>query len=540
MKRLLFFLLLSVSLYAHGEITYNFDTSFNRPTEEKLFASKLAYFYNPSLVDKNNALHRFQDGRTVYFCKGLRVNEYEYDRKWNISRGYPNLWYVCLDYPEEGMFYGIVMTGSNKSIKDHYLILSGIMIQNNGEIIETAGRTPKEWKKEGVTKPAGKYEYFSNNRYFFSDPIESDVIMTLSFSPGGILQQTYEKKYTKYAHQELAGESTYKTKQGKYKTNTQLTGGWYFDIHGIKKYNGKWNMGKDGILHLPNNGKCTISTTTNLNTERIIEDWKDEAALRFMEFKMEPYNRQYLAQCRADYPNHTVRKEKENLTSFLKENAIISPDVSYKVIGIGKNDLIIRAPGNEKWPIYFDFQKKIDWSTKLHTEDLRTAYNLYENSKYMPSTDLLNMKPVIDRNERIANQIINSTIPELKGLADVYFGRMNDDETEASMMFIVKNEDGIHAKQGTFRLNGSEVDLSEFGTTVHELTALPDAIKTFENNKLKLSEALKRKDKKAKKLAKNYFKQYPDHNVDTTFYTLDGYTKAVERVRKAIECQPIL
>lgn len=385
----------------------------------------------------------------------------------------------------------------SKGIKNGFHPVGGRFVSPDGSNRLSFGQTPEEWKKGHVTRPTGAYTFHTYNNGFDSEPESSDLAIKYTFNPNGTLSASFIKEYTEYAPQELAGETTTKKKTArgtKYKSTTQLTGGWYYDVTAKATYNGKWTL-KNDTLTVKFTGKPVITASAKFNRQRQIDKWKKEDADRYFEFKMDTYRRQYLAQAQADYPNYQVDEEKAKIKEYLKSQYGDLSGFTYLVREMDANDIALTNLA-DKNRIIMSFQKKPRWETWFDADEffagIKALYNNWEDvSKYI----------IKIRNEKIISQLISAS--DLGPSYNMYLHNLSNDGKSVDLL-VIKDVNGKWSPYGyKVSFNDDKVIINYDSAFVY--TALEDLTAEMNNNEkilLALSESKDKKDKDAKKAAK--------------------------------------
>lgn len=281
-KIFILLLLLFPSLAFGGVIL---DNSFDELPGDK------GLFYQPWLANRN--IRTLPTGEILHSTVGILTDRRNYDYVSNTSLLMAAIYYAVIEFPGEGVYYGLVQVHPSKGFDNGFHLLGGRFYFPDGTSKFCFGKTPAGWKKDGVKMPAGTYTYHSYADGFGSDPGKEDIALSYTFNPGGTLTATYIRQYTDYAQQEVAGSTTTKKKTPRgirTKSTTQLTGGWYFDVTAKATFSGKWTL-KNDTLRIKLTGKPTVTASAKFNRQRLIDGWKKEDAARYFEFKMDTYRR---------------------------------------------------------------------------------------------------------------------------------------------------------------------------------------------------------------------------------------------------------
>lgn len=527
MKKLVLFLITLISTTAMSELV--FDNSFYEPYQTK-FQGILRYLYNPSLK-LNQPVYAFSDGRKVYYYRQLMTENELYG-----THDATKFSYAVIEYPGKGIFYGFIIPSMPEKIESDYKILSGLFEKPDGTVTEMAGQFPSSKQQSA---PLGKYSIHTTDGYdseFGMSTSEgmNEAIINFTFTRGGAVTADYSKSYTAYAQQELANSRTVALKSGGrtvHRRLRSLTGGWYFDVKAHNVQNGKWHVDK-GKLFITF-GKATSSIAANLNTDRTIQDWKYEHESRFQSpFKMNDYNRQYLEQCREDYPGYQVDKEKECLKEFFA--TYCSPaNMLYTIIYIDENNLIMRNNGySDEIPSYLNFQKDLSKTPLFSKTDIKAAYNAFKHNASEISHADINA-----RNAVIASQVMQCDLPEIQAATQVYFVNLNKEQTQATVVYIIDLPGDNRIFRANFNLDGTHVNQTSIKESHRELRTLKQTLAKFEENEKKLREAAgNKKNKTAQKQAKDYFKEYKTAP-ETHFTNIQEFDDVYKNLKARVDIQ---
>lgn len=205
-----------------------------------------ARYYQPWLAKGN--FHTLPDGRILHYATSLLSDRNYHFYDVNRIVLYPDIYYAVLEFPGQGVFYGLVSTSQTKRFDGDTKLLGGRFYYPDGKSKFCYGKLPHEWAKDGVTKPAGAYTHHTYTNGFGSKSNNEDLAVRLTFNPGGTMTASFIKEYTRYNPQEIAGEYSSSINGVKYKTTTQLTGGWYFDVTASATFKGTWTMKGDTLI----------------------------------------------------------------------------------------------------------------------------------------------------------------------------------------------------------------------------------------------------------------------------------------------------
>lgn len=448
--------------------------------------------------------------------------------------------YVIVDYPEKGRYYGIVET--DDVVGGSYLYLLGTNKSANDSIKSYAYRQP--WDMRPVNKkPSGTYHVLSavdlasletrfmaegvynSNTTERSDP---HATATVTFSPGGRLTYKNVITYTAKIGQEVEGEvSTTKRVNGRRRrrTTTQLTGGWYFDVKGTETFTGTWKM-QNGELIVHYNERPTITVATSFNRQALIDGWRRESAMRGMEFSMDTYHRQYLAQAQADYPNYHVDEEKEILKDWMSEiprpqdrtgYAVFAPDVVMQLIdGVGTKQ-------------YYK-EEGMEYSSV-------PAYNLRNMTGKVQ--EARQRKP--DGEAKYRRILADSLCRQMAGFSSINPGvgdwrlvGFDPASGNVRVRYLIGEGSAKDLWEAKAKADGFSIDLNELKRNAVEITPMGSILRQLEEGRAFLENALTDKAyKKGKKIAKNFFKEYGEIPVPTTYDNIDE----LERVRQAVQAR---
>lgn len=482
--------------------------------------------YQPWLDGRNRC--RLPDGSILHASALMEGNRRIYDRETNTSVLNPDLLYAVIEYPGEGVYYGMVQASPTKGIANGCRLLGGRFVSPDGVNKFSVGRTPAQWKKQALKNPTGSYTFHTYKNGFDGESDRQDLRITYTFNPAGTFTASFGKYFTDYASQEIAGETTTRKRVGgrtRSKTTTQLTGGWYFDIDAKATCSGKWTL-KGDTLTLRFTGKPKYNVTSKFNKQKLIDQWKHEDDLRFQDFKLDTYRRQYLAQAQADYPNHTVAEAKGYATDYLKEQFANFDRLTYIVYYLTANDLLMKSTDGTR---VMSFQKKPSYDTWYdydeHKVALMAAYHKWDKlSEYI----------IKNRNERIVAQLAD--MPRLGSAGDIYLYNLSDDEKSADMLAFPEAGGRPAPRLYPVRFNGNVVEVDfENGTPY---TAVDDLIAEMNANETILqANAADKKAKALNKAAKRYFKITGKKTVDSSYNSLQSFFAVTKAVQERLELQ---
>lgn len=307
------------------------------------------------------------------------------------------------------------------------------------------------------------------------------------------------------------------------RTTTQLTGGWYFDVKGTETFTGTWKM-QNGELIVHYNERPTITVATSFNRQALIDGWRRESAMRGMEFSMDTYHRQYLAQAQADYPNYHVDEEKEILKDWMSEiprpqdrtgYAVFAPDVVMQLIdGVGTKQ-------------YYK-EEGMEYSSV-------PAYNLRNMTGKVQ--EARQRKP--DGEAKYRRILADSLCRQMAGFSSINPGvgdwrlvGFDPASGNVRVRYLIGEGPAKDLWEAKAKADGFSIDLDELKRNAVEITPMGNILRQLEEGRAFLENALTDKAyKKGKKIAKNFFKEYGEIPVPTTYDNIDEF----ERVRQAVQ-----
>lgn len=321
------------------------------------------------------------EGRTILLLEPIRLNQTEWAE--GEMRKLPDLYYAVIKYIDYGTYYGFIeIRGVNTSF-ENFNPLAGKLIKYNKDTINIVRDIEMCVNPSAVKGTYNRYvrDYYLQADYYDESPNQNgfpgvcEYVAQYTFGPNGKFKFTYGADYFGKTPQVSARRYTKRLPNGRRTTQTQLTGGWYYDVKSRLSTTGSWNL-KDGILRTRlSSTKPTYSSNATLNTERQKAAWAEEDI-----WKGEPdpqvktYRRQLLQQQKSDFPNYMSNTQKNLFLRTLKRMDLPTKQ-AFVIVGVGGNDMFALPLHSDDFTKVAHFQKDGAASFRFDRNDVAICYD---------------------------------------------------------------------------------------------------------------------------------------------------------------------